>query len=298
MKTRFFYFAFIVMLASALTLTFADKRAFSIDDYYKIKRISDLDLSPDGERIAFSVTSYDFEKGESSRAIWIMDVHGKEKLQLTSGEKHDRSPIWSSDGKTIAFISDRSGEDQLYLISLRGGEARQLTKVSTGISSPLWSPNGSFIVFYAKVYPECGADDKCNKEIKETWDKGPLKAHMADALLYRHWDYWKDGKVRHIFSVDLEGKVKDLTPGPFDSPVFSLGGSYKYDISPDGKLLAFASKRVPHPSESTNSDIFMEKLEGELKATSAENATLFNKAADTIPSFSPDGMRLILIGQR
>lgn len=289
---------FVVMLVFALTLTFADKRAFTISDYYKIKRIGDLDLSPDGKKIAFTLTSYNFEKGESSRAIWVMDVHGKEKLQLTSGEKHDRSPIWSPDARTIAFISDRSGKDQLYLISVKGGEARQLTKVSTGISVPLWSPDGSFIVFYAKVYPECGADDECNKDIEETWNNGPLKAHMADALLYRHWDSWKDGKVRHIFSVDLEGKVRDLTPGQFDSPVFSLGGSLKYDISPDGKLFAFASKRVPHPAESTNSDIFMENLGGEVSAASAENASLFNEAADTIPRFSPDGKMLAYLTQR
>lgn len=297
MRARFLIILSIT-LAVALSFVFAEKRPFSIADYYKIKRIGDLVLSPDGKQIAFTVTSYQFEEAKKTQSIWVMDVHGKEKFQLTSSEKYDRSPMWSPDGQTIAFISDRSGKDQLYLISVDGGEARQLTHISTGVSSPLWSPDGSFIVFTSKVYPECGADDKCNKEIKETWDKGPLKAHVADGLFYRHWDFWRDGKMAHIFSVDMDETIRDLSPGPFQSPVFSLRGGHRYDISPDNETLAFASKRIPHPAESTNSDIFMEKLKGEIKVSSVKNVTIFNEAADTSPRFSPDGKSLAYLTQR
>ncbi|MEW5806617.1 MAG: S9 family peptidase [Acidobacteriota bacterium] len=291
----------IVSLSLVIMLTFslshAEKRPFCISDFYKLKRIGDLALSHDGRKIAFTVTTYKFEDGKSHQTIWVMNADGSGLFQLTSEESNSHSPKWSPCGKSIAFISDRSGKEQLHLIPTDGGEAKQLTSISTGIKNPIWAHDGSFIIFTSNVYPECGADDRCNKDIKETWERGPLKAHVADSLLYRHWNFWKDGKVNHIFSVDMEGRVLDITPGRFDSPVFSLGGSL-YDVSPDSKMVAFASKRVQHLAESTNSDIFTVRLGGEIQESSAESITSANEAADMTPCFSPDGKYLAYRTQR
>ena len=296
MRARVYIFLLLMIVIS--TFAFAEKRAFSIADFYAIKQIGDLSMSPCGKWIAFTVTTFNLEESKRTQAVWLKEVDGKVEIQLTSGECRDRAPIWSPCGKTIAFISDRSGKSQLYLIPVGGGEAKQLTNISTGISDPYWSPDGSSIIFASSIYPECAADDACNKEIKETWDKGTLKVHMADGLLYRHWDSWNDGKTDHILAVDMDGKVRDLTPGPHESPVFSVGGAFKYQISPDNKMLVFSSKRVAYPAESTNSDLFMEDLKGEIKETSAQNLTTFNEAADTIPRFSPDGKYLAYLTQR
>ncbi len=296
MRSRLFIAALSFLIISSFS--FAEKKPFEIADFYRIKPIGDLAMSPCGKWVAFSVTTFDLEEAKRTQAIWIKEVNGRGEMQLTSGEYRDRTPVWSPSGKTIAFLSDRTGKNQIYLIPVDGGEARQLTDISTGVNDPQWSPDGSFIAFTSTVYPECGANEACNKEIQEKWEKGALKAHVADSLLYRHWNSWSDGKTDHILLVSMEGKVRDLTPGPHESPVFSLGGGHRYDISPDGKTMVFASKRVPYPAESTNSDIFMERLDQEIEESSARNLTSFNEAADTIPRFSPDGKHLAYLTQR
>jgi len=289
-KTVFsFLFCFVLLAISSA----AAKRAFTIEDLYRIRGIDALHVSPAGKTILYTLYTNDLAKAKRTGHIWLMDADGKNTRQFTFGEKGESSPSFSPDGKSIAFISSRDGSDNdnLYVISASGGEARQLTNISTGVGDPLWSPDGKWIAFSSDVYPEC-ADDACNKKIEQRWSKGPLHAHMADALLYRHWTQWKDGKRTHILLADVSsGAVRDLTPGDFDSPPFQLGGALRYDFSPDSAELAFGSNHDRDQASSTNSDVWIVPLTpSQLSGNqSPRNITASNPAFDGHPKYSPDG---------
>ena len=266
---------------------YAAKRAFTIADLYRLRQVSDLTLSPDGATIAFTVTTRDLPKAQSASHIWMMSAGGGAPRQLTLHEKGESAPAFSPDGKQLAFIASRDGTANVYVLSLDGGEARKLTNISTGAADPLWSPDGKWLAFSSDVYPECGADDACNKKVAERWSKGKLQAHMADALLYRHWTDWKDGKRTHVLLADgATGGVRDLTPGDFDAPPFQLGGQLQYDFSPDSAELVFVSNHDSQPASSTNNDLWLVPVSG---SGQPKNLTASNPAYDGNPQYSPDG---------
>jgi len=266
---------------------YAAKRAFTIADLYRLRQVSDLTLSPDGATISFTVTTRDLPKAQSASHIWMMSAGGGAPRQLTLHEKGESAPAFSPDGKQLAFIASRDGTANVYVLPLDGGEARKLTNISTGAADPLWSPDGKWIAFSSDVYPECGADDACNKKVAERWSKGKLQAHMADALLYRHWTDWKDGKRTHVLLADgATGGVRDLTPGDFDAPPFQLGGQLQYDFSPDSAELVFVSNHDSQPASSTNNDLWLVPVSG---SGQPKNLTASNPAYDGNPQYSPDG---------
>jgi dipeptidyl aminopeptidase/acylaminoacyl peptidase len=274
----------------------AAKRAFSIEDVYRFRHVDDLHLSPDGRTIVVTITSYDLGKAKRTSHIWLMDADGGNSREFTFGDANDTSPVFSPDGKWIAFIRDNSGESQLYIIPVNGGGARKLTDVSTGVSDPLWSPDGKSIAFSSDVYPECGSDDACNKKTSDRWTKGPLHAHTANALLYRHWTEWKDGERTHVLLADVpSGKIRDLTPGDFDSPRYSLGGPLQYDFSPDSKELVVDSDHGSNPESSTNSDLWIVPVDG---SGTARDVTASNPAFDGDPKYSPDGKYIAYLLQK
>jgi dipeptidyl aminopeptidase/acylaminoacyl peptidase len=285
MQRRFFSVVILALLCGVSSQ--AAKRAFTIQDNYRLRGIDDVHLAPDGGNVVFVLTTNDLPRAKRTKHIWMMDADGRNARQFTYGAQDDASPIFSHDGKWIAFVSTRKGTENLYIMPVNGGEARPLTDISTGVSDPVWSPNGAWIAFSSDVYPECGADDACNKKISERWANGPLHAHMADHLLYRHWTQWKDGKRTHILLVDVSsGKVRDLTPGDFDSPPFQLEGPLQYDFSPDSAELVFDSNHDPDPASSTNSDLWVVPVSG---AGHPRDLTASNPAYDGNPRFSPDG---------
>ena len=267
--------------------SFASKRAFTIEDLYRLRGIEDLDVSPDGKLVAFVLRNDDLSRAKRIRHIWLMDSDGQNLRQFTYGEKGESSPVFSHDGKFVVFISSRDGDPNLFIIPTAGGEARPLTKISTGVSGPVWSKDGKWIAFASEVYPECGADDACNKKTDDRWSKGPLHGHTATSLLYRHWTEWKDGKRTHIFLADVAtGSVRDLTPGDVDAPPFQLGGPLQYDFSPDSAELVYESNHDRELAISTNDDLWVVPVSG---SAPAQNITVSNPAYDGSPKYSPDG---------
>ena len=268
------------------------KRAFELADFYRVQQVGSPSLSPDGARIAFQVRRYDLPGDTSWSEIWLVDADGANARQMTQGKHLDTAPQFTPDGNAILFSSNRAGANQLYVMPIDGGEPRQLTSFPTGVADPVYTSDGKFLAVSADVYPEAGIDAAKNVE-----PEGKLSVHVADELLYRHWTSWRDGRVTHVLLVDAaSGDVlKDLTPGPFDAPTFSLGGERGYAFSPDGKELCFVSNHDAKQAESTNADLWVVPLDGDV--TNPRNLTDANDGWDGAPLYSPDGRHLAFVSQ-
>jgi dipeptidyl aminopeptidase/acylaminoacyl peptidase len=254
-------------------------------DMISMHRVSDPEISPDGKWVAYTVVTPDLEANRNSSDVWVVAAAGGAPTQLTRGG-HDSSPVWSPDSKTLAFLSSRSGESQVYLLSMEGGDARQLTHVSTGADIVKWSPDGKMILFISTVYPDC-KDDACNSSRDAEREKDKVKAHVAEHLLYRHWTHWNDGKRSHLFVMKIDGgdPARDLTPGAdYDVPPDQRGGPADISFSPDGKEICFTAVTDKREALSTNADLFLVPVTG-----GEPKRITTNPGFDGNPAYSPDG---------
>lgn len=298
MKARATGFLVLLLAVSAVA---QEKRAFTIADHYRVVGVGDFAVSPDGKQVAYVTTHTDLARGKRWSHIWLLSLPDGQARQLTQGEHSNRQPRFSPDGRFLAFVSDREGKTpQLFLLPLAGGEPRKLTSFPEGVSDPVWHPSGKFLAVTAQVYPECGTDTVCHQKIADGLEKGPLAAHLADDLLFRHWDSWRDGLFAHILLVNVEdGSLTDVTPGAFDAPTFSLGGEPGYAFAPDGQALVFVSNHDPDPALSTNADLWWLPLDDQGRPQGeAKNLTAGNRGWDGHPAFSPDGRLLAYRTQR
>ncbi len=271
-----------ILLLCFTAIVSAQKKAFTIADLYKIKSVGGATISPDEKQIAFVLTESFLEKGKTNSEIYLINLDGTGLKKLTANPAADVSPKWMPDGKSLIFLSSRKNGMQVWKLPLDGGEAEQITDVSSGISNIQIAPNGKGFLFATDVYPEYGPDDALNKKTDDAKENGPIQAHMADNLLYRHWTAWSDGKRTHTFYFDLESKkYTELTSGNFDAPGFGMGESV---ISPEGTEVCFVSNHDEVEASSTNKDLFIVPLFG----GEAKNITKENPAYDDEPVYSPD----------
>lgn len=284
---RGFYMKRLSILAAivllAITTVFAQQASaqFTINDLLKVRRAGDPQVSPDGKWIAYQIGDVNMDANRAIAQIYLIPVAGGDTKQLTTGDRSSSSPRWSPDGSRIAFVTG----GQIWTMNVSGGDRKQVTNISTGAGDPIWSPDGKMFAFVSDVYPDC-ADDVCNKQRDETMESSKVKAKITERLLFRHWNAWKDNKRTHVFVVSSDGgTARDMTPGDYDSPPFSLGGPTDYAFSPDSKELAFARNTDKVEATSTNSDIFVVSVSG----GEARRITGDNKGYDLSPQYSPDG---------
>lgn len=272
-----------LILALAILIN-AQTPGLKVNDLFRFKRVSDPQVSPDGKTVSYVVTNYDRETNKRTNHIHLMPISGGESQVLADGSGKDSRPRWSPDGKQLAFISSRDGASQIWIFNTETKATQKLTNISTEAGDLVWSPDGKHLLFTSDIYPEC-ADDDCNKKKLTEVENSKVKAKIADHLLFRHWNSWKEGKRSHLFIVSANGGTPlDLSPGDYDTPPFSLGGPDNYAFSPDGKEVCFTRNTDKVEAISTNNDLFTVSIKG-----GEPKRITTSQGSDSNPLYSPDG---------
>lgn len=275
-------------------------RGLQPQDLATLDRFSSPTLSPDGSRVVFakSVTDYDANKARTS--LWVRNLLTRDlrpPSRLTPEGWDVNSPAFSPDGKTVYFLSAKSGTSQVYAIAADGGKPRQISKVAVGVGGFQLSPDGQRVAFSVEAFVDCGSDLACTKTRLDEREASPETGVVYDKMFVRHWDTWDDGRLNRVFVADLptgRGTVSSATAIATDVignvPAKPFGDSSDYTWAPDGESLVL-SVREAGPAEpwSTNFDLYQVSADG---SGASRNLTADNPATDTGPVFSRDGSKL------
>lgn len=258
-----------VLLSFVITTSFAQStnlKYWSPEQCLKMKNITSVRVSPDGKKVLYTVREAVMteDKSEYINQIMLANSDGSNAIPLTKNDKDNINPHWSKDGKWIAFVSNRDGKNNLYVLSAAGGEAEKITDSKTGVGNFEWNEDGNALAFLV-------ADAVSDKEEKNKKGKNDWYFYEEDIKQNRLFVVWLNKK-------DTGGKRVQKLLTKENRNINAFGWS------PDGKTIAYSHGRSPLANDNIYSDISIANIE------TGENKVLVNTAAgESNPKYSPDG---------
>jgi len=235
----------------------------------KVNTIPAVRPSPDGKKVAFTVTEpvMTADRSEYVTQIHLANPDGSGSMQITFADKSSTDPQWSPDGNYLAFTSTRSGKNNLHLMRLGGGEAEQLTNVKSGVVNFAWSPDGRWIAYTMR--DQQSDDEEKAAKAKDDW-------RWIDENL----------KLSQLYLIAIEKGADGKREPRKLTANFNIES---FDWSPDGKQIVFSHTRTPKANDWTTSDVsVVDVASGEAKPIAASGA------AESEPVYSPDGKWIAL----
>jgi dipeptidyl aminopeptidase/acylaminoacyl peptidase len=259
-------------------------QGFSSADLSQLRSVGSVELSPDGHRIAYTIVMRD-RSGRPYGQLWIMDLASQKSARVGGEKDAAGSPLWSADGKWLAFQGSVGGNSGLFIARPDGSDVTFLASAN-GTNSPLpgtgreftWSPDGKQLAFISSVP---------GKEASEAaGDPRVITRYLYKPDAGEGMTRFNDNQRLHIFTFDVATKqVRQLTQGDTDE--------HSIDWSPDGTEILFASNREPNQDEFFNYDIFALKVSD--ISIRRLTATEYNEYE---PLWSPDGKHIVYRGTR
>ncbi len=252
-------------------------------------RIGSSAVSPDGKRIAYTVSYYSVKEDKSHTVIYVMNADGTDNRQLTNSAASEVEPAWIKGGGKIAFLTSAGGSRQLWEMNPDGTGRRQLSHFDGDIEGFKFSPDESKVLFISQVKYGTRTSD-----LYPDLDKATGK--VIDDLMYKHWDEWVE-TVPHTFYAAFDGETvgvaTDILAGePYEAPMKPFGGSEQLAWSNDSKQIAYTCRKKTGLaySVSTDSDIYLYDTESKTtRNLCKEDSSDQNLGYDINPRFSPDG---------
>jgi dipeptidyl aminopeptidase/acylaminoacyl peptidase len=263
---------------------------------WDLARLGSACLSPAGDLVIYAVRRYDLTENRGRSELRVVTLPAQQDRVLLDNLRSadDLQLAITPQGPRVLFVGVPGGDEfqdaqpQVWSVDLQGGAPLQVTSVEAGVTHLKVSPTGTHLALTAEV--------KLDPTVTELYPDLPkADARIIDGLMYRHWDAWHDYAFSHLHVAPLQedgraGAAIDLMAGlRADCPLPPFGGAEQFNWSPDGRELAFTTKVVNNPAESTDSGIFVVAADGQGRP---ECITAGMPGADTEPVYAPNGQYL------
>jgi len=297
MKKLFLLAALLSTSAISLGILSTDAmaRPMTETDLVMMKRLSAVAASPDGNRIAYQLRETDLEANKGKTDLYMLRLgtaDAQPVLFASKPDKNEHDPAFAPDGKSIYYISNQSGSDQIWRYDIASATLMQVSNFKTDVSGFKISPDGRIFAVWGDIARDC-MEFGCGTD-GDTSKPGPGTGRAYDRLMTRHWDQWETpGNYSRVFTVALDADGTLGTSGAAmdgalvgDAPTKPFGGGEEISWSADSSAVLFTLRLADaDEAKSTNLDIYRSAL----RAPAPVNLTADNAGMDTTPAASPDG---------